>query len=32
MTEMNDFKKMGKLKNGTEVLLRPMVKADRKAV
>jgi len=32
MTEMNDLKKMGKLKNGTEVLLRPMVKADRKAV
>jgi len=32
MTEMNDLKKKGKLKNGTEVLLRPMVKADRKAV
>ena len=32
MTEMNNLKKMGKLKNGTEVLLRPMVKADRKAV
>ena len=32
MTEMNYLKKMGKLKDGTEVLLRPMVKADRKAV
>jgi GNAT superfamily N-acetyltransferase len=32
MTEMNDLKKKGKLKDGTEVLLRPMVKDDRKAV
>jgi RimJ/RimL family protein N-acetyltransferase len=32
MTEMKDLKKKGMLKNGSEVLLRPMVKSDRKAV
>jgi GNAT superfamily N-acetyltransferase len=32
MADMKDLKKKGKLKDGTEVLLRPMVKADRKAV
>ncbi len=32
MTKMKDLKKNGKLKNGSEVLLRPMVKSDRKAV
>ncbi len=32
MTEMKDLKKKGKLKNGTVVLLRPMVKADRKGL
>ena len=32
MTEMQELKKKGKLKDGTEVLLRPMVKEDRGAV
>jgi RimJ/RimL family protein N-acetyltransferase len=32
MTEMTDLKKSGKLKDGTEVLLRPMVKSDREAL
>ncbi len=32
MAEMEDLKKTGKLKDGTEVLLRPMVKADREMV
>ena len=32
MTEMKDLKKNGKLKDGSEVLLRPMVKSDRKAL
>ena len=32
MTEMKDLKKNGKLKDGTEVLLRPMVKFDREAL
>jgi putative acetyltransferase len=32
MTGMKDLKKKGKLKNGSEVLLRPMVKADRKGL
>jgi GNAT superfamily N-acetyltransferase len=32
MTEMKDLKKKGKLKDGTVVLLRPMVKADRKGL
>ncbi len=32
MTETHELKKTGKLKEGTEVLLRPMVKADRKSV
>ena len=30
MTKMEGFKKKGKLKDGTEVLLRPMVRTDRK--
>ena len=30
MTKMKGLKKKGKLKDGTEVLLRPMVKTDRK--
>jgi len=32
MTDMENLKKTGKLKDGTKVLLRPMVMADRKAV
>ena len=32
MSKMEDLKKTGKLKDGTEVLLRPMVKADREMV
>jgi GNAT superfamily N-acetyltransferase len=32
MTEMKDLKKNGKLKDGTIVQLRPMVKDDRKAL
>jgi len=32
MAEMEDLKKTGKLKDGTEVLLRPMVKADREMI
>jgi hypothetical protein len=32
MTKMKDLKKEGKLKDGTVVLLRPMVKADRKGL
>ena len=32
MTEMKDLTKNGKLKDGTVVLLRPMVKDDRKAL
>jgi len=32
MTEMKELKKKGKLKDGTVVLLRPMVKADRKGL
>lgn len=32
MTEMKRLQKSGKLKDGSEVLLRPMVKGDRKAV
>lgn len=32
MTEMKRLQKNGKLKDGSEVLLRPMVKGDRKAV
>jgi GNAT superfamily N-acetyltransferase len=32
MAEMIDLKKKGKLKDGSIVLLRPMVKADRKAL
>lgn len=30
MTGMQDLKKTGKLKDGTEVLLRPMIKTDQK--
>jgi GNAT superfamily N-acetyltransferase len=32
MTKIKDLKKNGKLKDGTVVLLRPMVKADRKGL
>lgn len=32
MTKTQDLKKTGKLKDGTEVILRPMVKADREPV
>lgn len=32
MTGLNDLKKPGKLKDGTQVILRPMVETDRKAV
>ena len=32
MAKMEDLKKTGKLKDGTEVLLRPMVKTDREMV
>lgn len=32
MTEMKELKKKGKLKDGGEVLLRPMVKSDREAL
>jgi len=32
MTGMHELKKTGKLKDGTEVLLRPMVREDRAAV
>jgi RimJ/RimL family protein N-acetyltransferase len=32
MTKMTEFKKKGKLKDGSEVLLRPMVKSDREAL
>lgn len=32
MSKMKDLIKKGKLKDGTEVLLRPMVKGDRKSV
>ena len=32
MTEMKELKKHGKLKDGTVVLLRPMVRADRKGL
>jgi GNAT superfamily N-acetyltransferase len=32
MSKMKDLKKKGKLKDGTTVLLRPMIKEDRKGV
>ena len=32
MTEVHELKKTGKLKDGTAVLLRPMVKGDRKSL
>jgi GNAT superfamily N-acetyltransferase len=32
MTEMNDLTKTGKLKDGTEVILRPMTRNDREPV